>query len=105
MVDLPTIPLRGWRNAKGMSLARLARELRLDCSALRRIDRGVTKRPHPETLARLAGVFGVSLLDLCSEPVVHPDAGIAAKHDASFLAKSRIIRMGAFVPTRVVLAA
>ena len=63
-------PLRAIRQARGLSLAEVARRARLEGSYLWRIEQG-ERRPSLRTLAKLAEVYGDERLLKALEPYVN----------------------------------
>jgi len=56
--------LKGYRNKKGWSQEKLAREASVSYQAVIKIERGYTKSPRLDTLLKIAKALGISLNEL-----------------------------------------
>jgi transcriptional regulator with XRE-family HTH domain len=72
--------VRELRYAKGWSADELAKQAKISRPTLYHIERGHTRKPHPETLKRLAVALGVSLEVLLEET---PISSKAVRTDSS----------------------
>lgn len=80
--------LRAHREAVGLSQVALARRLRISQQVLSRIESGARQDPRFSTIARAAGILGISLDGLAAEAGLGPRPASAAdvRIDAEFAA-------------------
>jgi transcriptional regulator with XRE-family HTH domain len=70
--------LRTLRQRRGFSIRRLAKASGLAVEAVRKIERGTTQNPRPQTLQALAEPLGVTVSELGGLPTIESLPGIKA---------------------------